>query len=210
MNVMRLIVFSRYPEPGTTKTRLIPVLGTDGAARLQCDLTRHTLAQARAFRRTAAVTVEVRYDGGDAKKMAECFGNDVEYRPQGAGDLGCRMGRALADAFRDGAARAVVVGADCPGITPRLLREAFERLADADVALGPATDGGYYLIGLRRLVPELFHAIAWGGEHVLQSTLDRAAELSQSVALLEPLSDVDRPEDLTVWRRIAAEGGSPP
>ncbi len=209
MKTNRLAIFTRYPEPGTTKTRLIPALGAEGAARLQCDLTRHALAQAREFRRTAAVTVEVRYDGGDAERMAECFGNDMAYRPQGAGDLGCRMERAFAEAFHDGAARVVVVGADCPGITPRVLRDAFERLATADVVLGPATDGGYYLVGLRRPVRELFHGIAWGGEQVLQSTLDRAAELSQVVSLLEPLSDVDRPEDLHVWRRVLTEGDSP-
>ncbi len=207
MNTSRLVIFTRYPEPGKTKTRLIPALGAAGAARLQCDLTRHALAQAREFQQSAPVTVEVRYDGGDTEKMAECFGNDVPYRPQGPGDLGRRMERALADAFRAGAARVVVIGADCPDITPRVLRDAFERLADADVVLGPATDGGYYLVGLRRPVPELFNEIPWGGEQVLQSTLDRATELSRTVSLLEPLSDVDRPEDLPVWRR--AQGTSP-
>jgi len=97
--------------------------------------------------------------------MGHCFGNDVAYRPQGPGDLGRRMQRALADAFHDGAARVVVIGADCPGITPRLLRDAFERLAAADVVLRPATDGGYYLIGLPRsgLVQQSMCILRWCG-----------------------------------------------
>ncbi len=198
----RLIIFTRFPEPHKAKARLIPALGPEGAARLQRDLTRHTLAQARELVEGCGVAVEVRFEGGSEEKMAAEFGNGFPYRPQGSGDLGCRMDRAFAEAFVEGVERTVVIGADCPDLTPELIREAFERLAACDLVLGPAADGGYYLIGLRRPVPQLFTGIPWGTERVFEETLRRADALSLKVLHLKTLSDVDRPEDLAVWRRV--------
>jgi rSAM/selenodomain-associated transferase 2 len=134
--------------------------------------------------------------------MTTAFGNGFPYRPQGTGDLGCRMGRAFAEAFSEGVDRAVIIGTDCPEITPELICESFERLATSNLVFGPATDGGYYLIGLRRPAPELFTNIPWGSERVLEETLRLANELSLNVSLLKALSDVDRPEDLPVWQRV--------
>ena len=198
----RLVIFTRFPEPHKTKTRLIPALGPDGAAELQREMTRHTLAAVRDLREDFAVSVEVRFEGGDAEKMAACFGDDVLYHLQGPGDLGDRMDRAFAASFCEGEARAVIIGADCPEITPELIREAFELLAESDLVLGPASDGGYYLIGLRRPTPQLFTDMPWGSQQVLERTLRRAAELSLKTSLLKTLTDVDRPEDLAVWRRV--------
>ena len=138
--------------------------------------------------------------------MATAFGNSFPYRPQGEGDLGCRMDRALAEAFFEGAERIVVIGTDCPEITPGLIRESFDRLATSDVVLGPATDGGYYLIGVRRPAPRLFTDIPWGSRQVLEETLGRARELFFDVSVLKSLSDVDRPEDLAVWHRVQCCG----
>ena len=201
MTARRLVIFTRFPEPHKTKTRLIPALGPEGAAEMQREMTLHTLTRVRELAARYPVSVEVRFEGGDARKMAACFGNDLSYRPQGSGDLGCRMVAAFGEAFREGAERAVIIGTDCPGITPKLVRESFDRLAGCDVVLGPATDGGYYLIGLRRPAPKLFTGIPWGSERVLEDTLLRADELSLKGSLLKTLSDVDRPEDLAVWHR---------
>lgn len=197
----RLIIFTRYPEPHKTKTRLISVLGPEGAARLQREMTLHTLVNAREFASGLPTVVEVRFEGGDAKKMEACFGNSVLYRPQGPGDLGGRLQRAFAEAFGGGAHRIIVIGADCPEITPALIAEADERLATYDLVLGPARDGGYYLIGLRKPASELFRDIPWGSDRVFNETVRRASELSLSVSLLKTLSDVDRPEDLGAWHR---------
>ena len=201
MMKLRLVIFTRLPEPHKTKTRLIPALGPEGAAEMQREMTLYTLTRVREFAARYPVSVEVRFEGGDAEKMAACFGNDLSYRPQGPGDLGRRMAAAFAEAFDEGTERTVIIGTDCPEITPKLVRESFDRLAACGVVLGPATDGGYYLIGLRRPAPELFTGIPWGSERVLDDTLRRAGELSLKVSLLETLSDVDRPEDLAVWHR---------
>ncbi|MGM0486767.1 MAG: TIGR04283 family arsenosugar biosynthesis glycosyltransferase [Planctomycetota bacterium] len=197
----RLTIFTRYPEPGKTKTRLIPALGPEGAAEIQRNMTGYTLDWVRELAGRFPMSVEVRFEGGDAEKMAACFGGRVLYRPQDPGDLGCRLAAAFAEAFGEGAQQMVIIGTDCPDITPELIRESFERLATRDLVLGPAADGGYYLIGLRHPAPELFTGIPWGSRRVLEDTLRRAGELAFSVSLLKELSDVDRPEDLAVWHR---------
>lgn len=111
----RLIIFTRFPEPHRTKTRLIPALGPEGAAALARDMTRHTLACVRPLAKDFGVLAEVRFEGGDAERMAAAFGNGFPYRRQGPGDLGCRMERAFAEAFCEGAKRVVIIGTDCPG-----------------------------------------------------------------------------------------------
>ena len=195
----RLLIFTRYPESGKTKTRLIPALGPEGAALVQRQMTRHTLRWARELSRPGETSVEVLFEGGDAHQMLDCFGGDFTYRPQGDGDLGCRLDRAFRSAFGRGAGRTVAVGSDCPGVSDDLVRTAFHRLGQNDLVLGPASDGGYYLVGLRRHAPDLFREIPWGGSRVFEETLDTARRLGLSTTLLDPLDDVDRPEDLAAW-----------
>jgi uncharacterized protein len=203
----RIIIFSRLPEPGTTKTRMIPALGPDGAAELQRQMTLHALEQARAFAKERSAEVEVRFVGGDADAMADCFGDGVSYRPQSNGDLGVKMERAASVAFDEGAERVVIIGSDCPGITPKVLQDAFGQLREQDLVLGPATDGGYYLIGMGRRLPELFHGPDWGSDTVFDSTVQIARKHGISLGLLQRLDDVDRPDDLPVWRQALGAKG---
>lgn len=202
----RLIVFSRFPEPHRTKTRLIPLLGPYGAAALQRQMTQHTLHCAGILQSDHQVSVEIRFEGGDEERMRESFGREFSYRSQGTGDLGCRMARAVEDSYCHGARRTVIIGTDCPDVTPELVLTAFDHLNDAELVLGPATDGGYYLIGLRRPTAVLFSQIDWGTSRVLRETLVRASLLSLSVSQLETLSDVDRPEDMAIWQRALNRG----
>ncbi len=132
----RLIVFTRYPEPGKAKRRLIPALGRDGAAELHRAMTRHTLGWARQLAACRAVDVEVRYDGGDERLMGACFGTEWTYRPQGEGDLGARMARAIEDAGENGADRTVLVGTDCPALTATLVADAFGRPEETHETFG--------------------------------------------------------------------------
>ena len=158
-----LIIFTRYPEPGKTKTRLIPSLGPDGAAGFQRRMTERTLTMARQLRSFRPVSVEVRYAGGNKYLVEQWLGRDISFLPQGGGDLGKRMARAFHEAFQSGMDRVVLVGTDIPGITARILLEAFENLSYNDMVLGPVRDGGYYLIGLRHAFPQLFVDMPWGG-----------------------------------------------
>ena len=197
-----LIIFTRYPEPGKTKTRLIPALGDVGAANLQKQMTEYTIFQVEELQKTTAISFEVRFAGGNLQLMQDWLGLGLVYQSQGEGDLGSRMARSLFDAFEFGMEQVVIIGIDCPGVNSQILTTAFEQLRDFELVLGPALDGGYYLIGLRRFIPELFANIDWGTSQVLQQTVDIAVQLNVSHIYLPPLADVDLPEDLPIWERV--------
>ena len=198
-----MIVFTRYPEPGESKTRLIPALGPRGAADLHRKMTEHTLSWARRWKERFPASLEVHFTGGSEESFQKWLGPDLSYRPQPEGNLGGRMHEAFRQAFQEGVEKVVIVGTDCPGLTEDLTQEAFAGLDQGEVALGPAKDGGYYLVGLRRPVEELFRGIPWGTGEVRAKTLETARRLGLRVSLLKPLDDVDRPEDLPVWEKVS-------
>jgi hypothetical protein len=209
----RLIIFTRYPAPGVAKTRLIPVLGPEGAAALQRRLTARTAETARRLMRTRNLAVEIRYEGGSAALLRRWLGEEFDFRPQEEGHLGQRMARGLAAAFDGGASSALLIGADIPGINEGHLKRAFEALREHDLVFGPALDGGYYLIGARAapFVKDpayLGAAIPWSSPQVLARTLEAVRNEGLSFSLLETLADIDRPEDLP--RGMAALAGESP
>jgi len=158
-SISRLILFTRYPEPGRTKTRLIPALGPEAAADLHRRMTEHTLRRIGSFLATHPVSFQVRYEGGKEELMRQWLGDEIRMVEQGEGDLGRRMDFAFFESFQEGMRRVVVIGTDCPGIRPFHLMRAFRSLEEKDGVIGPAKDGGYYLIGLRQPAPELFRGI---------------------------------------------------
>ncbi len=196
-----LIIFTRYPEPGKTKTRLIPVLGAEGAATFQRQMTEHQLAEVEKLQAFHPLIVEVHFTSGDEQLMQSWLGSDIIYKRQSEGDIGCRMAFAFQASFAEGMNNVVLIGTDCPELNAQVMAQAFQALRQHDLVLGPAQDGGYYLIGLRRLIPELFAGISWSTATVLQQTLSIAQRLELSVAKLPLLRDVDRPEDLSIWNR---------
>jgi uncharacterized protein len=201
-----LIIYTRYPEPGKTKTRLIPLLGEKEAANLQQKMTEYTLIQAKQLLQLFPVTIEVRFAGGSLQLMEKWLNSGLLYQHQGEGDLGKKMANSFLEAFNQGAEQVITIGSDCPGLNTEILATAFQHLQTHDLVLGPAIDGGYYLIGLQRhiseLMGELFDNINWGTSQVLQQTIDIAQKLNLSVEYLPILADVDRPEDLYVWEQI--------
>ena len=216
----KLMIFTRFPIPGESKTRLIPALGAEGAAALQRQMTEHTVRQAR----KAGVPIEIRLTGGTEEQMRDWLGDDLQYAEQGDGDLGERMARAFQEHFDAGAERVVIIGSDCPSNHWKNIRKSFQCLEKSDCVIGPAADGGYYLIGFhqdlsirlrRRRRPtcesqrmgraslseragfkipvKMFQNIEWGTENVLKQTL---AAAPCKPTLLSELDDVDLPEDI--------------
>lgn len=201
----RLIIFTRYPEPGKTKTRMIPRLGETGAAALQQQMTEHLVSRLHDTIKTHVLSLEIRFDGGNENRMRQWLGPQFSYLPQGDGDIGLRMHRAFDDGFKDGCESMVIIGSDIPELTGDIIQRAFDELKTKDLVLGPAADGGYYLIGLHRAVfnpagPPLFTGISWGTDQVLKQTVTAAKKQGLRCILLETLKDVDRPEDLGVWQ----------
>ena len=199
----RLILLTRYPEAGRVKSRLIPALGAEGAAALQRRLLLRTFRAALAACAVAGVELEIRFAGGDVKALRNWLGDGFLCRPQSEGDLGQRMANAFADSFAEGSQGTIVIGSDCPELTAERLAAAFERLALATVVFGPAYDGGYYLIGLTRLFPELFEDIPWGTGTVLADSKRALATRNMAPAILEPLGDLDVPDDLPSWQQLS-------
>lgn len=197
----KLIIYSRYPEPGKTKTRMIPALGAKGAAELQRQMTEHTIATARQLLFSRQINIEVYFAGGNEQLMSDWLGKDLIYKEQAAGDLGNKMRSSFQQAFNDLNQRVVTIGIDCPDINSKILNDAFNSLQKNELVLGVAEDGGYYLIGLNKTIPDLFQNIDWGTEKVLEQTKAIATKLNLNIAYLPTLSDVDRPEDLAIWQK---------
>ena len=195
-----LLLFARYPVPGLCKTRLIPAFGPEGAARLHRRLAEHAAAVARAAGERDGTKVTVCFTGGSAQDVRSWLGNDFAYAGQSPGDIGVRLSRALATVFRGQRQRALIFGSDVPDLSPELLLQALAGLREHDVVLGPAADGGYYLIGMMRDRPELFTDIDWETERVFAQTRAAIERQGLSVAELPVLNDVDLPADAAVLR----------
>jgi hypothetical protein len=192
-----LCLFTRYPTPGQTKTRLIPALGSEGAAQLHDALTRHTLRTALALQeRNPSLAVEIHHCGEDQATMEGWLGNGLSYISQSEGDLGVRMHQTFVQASARGARKAVIIGTDAPDLTVEDLENAFALLESAQAVIGPATDGGYYLIGLGKPTPELFVDIPWGSHEVWTKTEEILLKTSVPYARLRCQFDIDRPVDL--------------
>jgi rSAM/selenodomain-associated transferase 2/rSAM/selenodomain-associated transferase 1 len=202
-----VLVFTRPPEPGRVKTRLIPTLGAEGAAAMHRALVERTLAVVREYGRAADAGSVIRVAGEPNALPISILDESQRIMPQQGDGLGERLVHAFHAAFAEGARRVMAIGTDCPELSAGRLAEAGAALERADVIIGPALDGGYYLVGMKQHQPELFQEIAWGTERVLRQTCARAKQLGLRVRLLPALSDIDEPEDLVVWRRL---GGTIP
>lgn len=202
-----VLVFTRPPEPGRAKTRLIPTLGGEGAAAMHRALVERTIAVVREYCRAADAGSVIRVAGEPRDMPISILGDAQRIIPQQGDGLGERLIHAFHAAFAEGARRVMAIGTDCPELSVGRLAEAAAALERADVVIGPALDGGYYLIGMNQHQPELFREIAWGTDMVLRQTRIRARRLGLRVQLLPALSDIDEPEDLVVWRRL---GGTIP
>ena len=235
----RLLLFLRYPQPGKTKTRLIPALGAAGAATLQRHMVQYLVQKLN----HPNWDLQVHFSGASLADMQAFLGSELTYRPQASGGLGDRLWHGFQQGFKEDyflfphrfrqtdfetpsrhissvnpssishpsiISRTLAIGADCPDISCQHIQQAFDALERQDVVLGPASDGGYYLIGLRQppnSIPDtpmesLFQGIDWSTPRVFQQTLQKIQQLGLSYAHLETLSDIDRPEDLAIWERL--------
>jgi rSAM/selenodomain-associated transferase 1 len=199
MSATQLIVMAKAPLPGLAKTRLIPALGADGAARLAASLLEHTMRQARAAE-LGPVWLACAPDTTHPAFAAQAAQGGVELREQGQGDLGARMQRMVESALAvAGVQRTIVIGADAPGLDAVVLRRAdaaLGQLEGIDAVFVPALDGGYALIGLRRAAPPLFGAMPWSTAQVMAVTRRRLAAAGLRHVELDPVRDIDDPADL--------------
>ena len=205
-------IFAKQPIAGQVKTRLAAATSPDFAAQVAEAMLRDTLD------RLTTIDAErwlVYAPVGATLAMTEFAGKDYQMVPQGDGDLGRRMRQFFERHLRTDQDRVVVVGADSPTLPVEFVVQAFAELQHADVVLGPATDGGYYLIGCARSVPPVFDGLEWGGSTVLGDTIARL-NASTRLAVLPPWYDVDTLDDwqmlqghVAALRRAGRDPGTP-
>lgn len=186
-----LIVFVKNLIPGHVKTRLAKDIGIDGALDVYKYLIEHTyevtkeLDCSKAVFYSEYVEIEDIWDTDEYKLL-------VQKGP----DLGDRMLNAFKYAFDKGCEKAVIIGTDCWELSDEVVQEAFDKLDDHDVVIGPATDGGYYLIGMNKLYPGLFHDKKYSHDNVLKDVLTEIGQMDAEFHLLPELSDIDTLQDL--------------
>lgn len=189
-----LMVFIKYPEPGKVKTRLAEMLGTEAAARLYRFMAEDIIQRLKGCEQYSTI---IFFDPPDkASHIRNWLGDDQHYIQQSGQDLGKKLSNAFRAIFDSGARRAVVIGTDCLGITQDTVTKTLQYLNERDVVIGPAEDGGYYLLGLSSHTPEIFDSIDWSTNKVFHQTVEKAKQLNLSYTVLEPLKDVDEPSDL--------------
>ncbi|OQP60242.1 TIGR04282 family arsenosugar biosynthesis glycosyltransferase [Niastella populi] len=186
-----LLIFARNLVYGQVKTRLAATIGRQRALAVYELLLEHTVAVTERLPFDKVVFYSEKIDGGD-------IWNDRSYKKQvqAGNDLGERMRHAFATVFGKGYQKAAIIGTDCFELTTLIITEAFECLDKYDVVIGPAKDGGYYLLGMKKLYPGLFNDIQWSTDQVLKQTLAACEQLQISTHLLPALSDIDHEEDL--------------
>jgi len=219
----RLIIFTRYPVAGRTKTRMIPALGEQGAANLHREMAEYTLLNLLALGYEKSLEIGIYYSGGNLSLMQAWLNpvisfftknnshlsiNPISYHAQIGEDLGKRMQGAFEDAFNNTIEKTIIIGTDCPDLAQNIIEEAFFALDSHDVVLGPASDGGYYLIGLSKCFPMLFKNIDWGSDRVLDQTKSIIEQEKLNVYYLQVLTDIDRLDDLYIWERATKLTGN--
>lgn len=196
-----LLQFARAPALGQVKTRLQPVLSAEQCLALHRQLVSYT---SKTLLSSGLAPVQIWSWGEEDDSFFREIAPGCPLYRQSGGDLGERMHRALEKALQASAA-VVLVGSDCPGLNRALLAEALAALRGGTRAvLGPALDGGYYLLGLRRADRRLFSDISWGTNAVLVQTRQRLRDLDWQWHELKPLADIDRPQDLRLLEGIPA------
>jgi rSAM/selenodomain-associated transferase 2/rSAM/selenodomain-associated transferase 1 len=205
----QLIIFARVPKLGENKTRLIPAVGATIATKVYSYLANQTVSVARQLVERGKCAATICYTGGSLTEVQFAFGKDLESWEQQGDSLGERLIHASSFAFTRGAERVLIIGTDCPYLTVGDIEGAFADLGKYEVVLGPALDGGYYLIGLTKPQPRLFEEIDWSTDRVFQQTVQRTRDSGLRLQCLRRLPDVDYPEDLLPLRQLT-ESGQPP
>jgi rSAM/selenodomain-associated transferase 1 len=190
-----LLIFVKYPEPGRVKTRLAKDIGKESAAQIYLGMTETII---RNLSESERYKTAVFFDPPERKREFESW---LQRRvdnlfPQEGESLGERMSNAFTKVFSLGAEKAIVIGTDCVEVSEETISQALYALEAMDLVLGPAEDGGYYLLGLKKPEPDIFHDISWSTELVLDQTLRKAEEKGLKFQLLKTLRDVDTVSDL--------------
>lgn len=194
-----VICFTRVPKPGLTKTRLLPILSGDQCAKLH---TGFLTDLAQVYSRMDADLFVAYTPDPDWQMLLPLFPGATGFFPQQGADLGEKMHHAICRVLEAGYEKVVLTGADLPLMTVSHLESGFAALENGDIAIGPTSDGGYYLVGMKKPCRVIFENQSYGGNTVLENTLAAGRNAGLTVALAASCDDVDTPEDLRALARL--------
>lgn len=201
MTANLLIVFAKYPEPGMVKTRLARQIGPEAAALVYRTCARLVLDAVVPEGPQEYELILACWPADRAGATALWLDRNLQITCQQGEDLGSRMHHAFTAGFAGGHTKIIIIGTDCPALTREIIGQGFACLDRDEAVLGPAADGGYYLIGLRRAEAALFKNISWGTDRVAGQTMARLRASGMTCSLLPKLRDIDRMDDLDYYRR---------
>jgi uncharacterized protein len=192
-----IIIFVRNPELGKVKTRLAKQIGDEQALQVYKELLQHT----------HTITADLDYSKfvyyADSIAEKDLWESSLfEKKVQEGESLGDRMMLAFFELFQQGYSKIIIIGSDCPELTGFIIEDAFDKLDSSDVVIGPSSDGGYYLLGLTKLLPDLFKNKQWSTDTVLADTIQDTVSLRKSCSFLTELSDIDTAEDLYLYQQM--------
>ena len=201
-----VITFCKYPLEGKVKTRIAKTIGNEFAVKLYKLFAEHTFQE---LLKTESIFPYLFFaDNNDREKIKKWAGAEFLLEPQEGDDLGERMYNAFKKVIDRGSTKTIIIGTDIPDMYSDIIRKALQALNNSDVVIGPANDGGYYLLGMKNLYKNLFSGIEWGSNSVLRMTLEKINALNLSYSILPELIDVDTEDDLKKWLAKYSEGNN--
>ena len=204
-----LIIFVKFPQKGKVKTRLAKDMGAYFATEFYRICAEHIFSEIKKLKKENFTTYIYCYSNSEVEMVSGWVGKEFIVRAQIDGDLGERMSGSFKEVFHQGFSKALIIGTDVPDITSDLINSAALKLDENDFVIGPSSDGGYYLLGMNRLITEIFQNINWSTSLVLQNTLDKINSLGLKLDLLDELIDVDTKIDLHNWMKIGSDLNNP-
>ncbi len=200
-----LIIFVKYPQEGKVKTRLADDLGEERATEIYSYMAETIIKNVSpSGRYRTAIFFDPPERETEIRKWIGGKHGD-SFIPQKGNDLGEKISNAFESVFSGGADKAVIIGTDCVEVSEETVKDAFDSLDETDAVIGPAEDGGYYLLGLKSYAPEIFRDIAWSTDRVLDQSIERINERGLSLKLLETLTDIDTVNDLSSYHEYLIE-----
>ncbi|MBK6913325.1 MAG: TIGR04283 family arsenosugar biosynthesis glycosyltransferase [Ignavibacteriales bacterium] len=201
MNIKKknaIIIFAKYPKHGNVKTRLAKTLGENVATKFYISCASHVFKESLKLKKTV-VPFLFYPDREQSDELKNWAGRKFIYKIQNGTDLGQRMSNAFAEVFKNNFEKVLIIGTDIPDLSSGLINQALSELDKNDIVIGPSTDGGYYLLGMKKFHLDLFNNIQWSSEEVLNKTLNIINQQDLMFTLLPKLMDIDTEEDLKLW-----------
>lgn len=203
-----IIIFAKLPVPGKVKTRMAADLGNDFAVTFYKNCAEHIFSEVSQLKKYGIDCYLFYGIDDDVSKIKKWVNKKFIYNPQVEGDLGNKMSSAFQNVFAHGKNKVIIIGTDIPDISKEIILNAFEALEKNDMVISPAHDGGYYLLGMKKYMPELFHDIEWSTEEVFKKTINKAEQLSLKITNADKLIDIDDKYDLIEWLNDSGNGNT--